>query len=47
MLVSDVPKVLAHLGMPPVLEVPWDPRTASDVLAVVDINLEGLKEAYE
>jgi hypothetical protein len=46
-LVRDVSKVLVNLGMPPIPEIPWDPRMTSDVLAAVDIILEHLKEAYE
>jgi hypothetical protein len=47
MLVRDVSKVLVDLGMPPVSKIPQDPCTTSDVLVVVDVILEHLKEAYE
>jgi hypothetical protein len=47
MLVRDVSKVLVDLGMPPIPEIPQDPCTSSDVLAVVDVVFERLKEAYE
>jgi hypothetical protein len=45
--VGDVSQVLENLGMPPILGMPWDPRTASDVLGVVDVILDCVKEAYD
>jgi hypothetical protein len=45
-LVRDVSKVLVVLGMPPIPEILRDPRTAGDVLEVVDIILERLHEVY-
>jgi hypothetical protein len=45
--VSDVSKVLVDLGMPPILGIPWNLCTATDVLEAVDIILEHLKEAYD
>jgi hypothetical protein len=42
-----VSKVLVDLAMPPILEIPWNLRTAADVLEAVDIILEPLKEAYD
>jgi hypothetical protein len=46
-LVSDVSKVLVDLGMPTIPVIPQDPRTAGDVLEVVDVILEFMKEAYD
>jgi hypothetical protein len=31
-LVGDISKVLVDLVMPPISRIPWDPRTAGDVL---------------
>jgi hypothetical protein len=45
-LVMDVSKVLMDLGMSPILGIPQDQRTAVDVLEVVDIILECLREVY-
>jgi hypothetical protein len=45
-LVRDVPKVLVHLGMPPIPEIPQDTRTAGDIPEAVDVILECLQEAY-
>jgi hypothetical protein len=45
-LVRDVTQVLENLGMPPILRIPWDVCIASDVLGVVDVFLEHVKEAY-
>jgi hypothetical protein len=41
-LVRDMTKVLVDLGMPPISEIPQDPRTTDDVLEVVNIILEHL-----
>jgi isopentenyl phosphate kinase len=46
-LVSDVFKVLVDLGMPTIPVIPQDPCTAGDVLEVVDVILEFMKEAYD
>jgi hypothetical protein len=46
-LVSDVSKVLVDLGMPTIPVIPQDPRTDGDVLEVVDVILEFMKEAYD
>jgi hypothetical protein len=45
-LVMDVSKVLTDLGMSPILGIPQDQRTAVDVLEVVDVILECLREVY-
>jgi hypothetical protein len=45
-LVRDVSKVLEDHGMSPIPGIPRDPCTASDILGVVDIILEDVKEAY-
>jgi hypothetical protein len=45
-LAGDVSKVVMDLGMPPIPGIPWDPRTAGDILEAVDIILEHLREAY-
>jgi hypothetical protein len=45
-LVGDVSKILADLGMPPIPGIPWDPCIAGDILEMVDIILECLREAY-
>jgi hypothetical protein len=45
-LVRDVSKVLVDLGIPPIPEIPRDPRATSDVLEVVCTSLECLQEAY-
>jgi hypothetical protein len=45
-LVSDVSNVLVDLGTTPIPEITWDPHTATDILEVVDVILELLKEAY-
>jgi hypothetical protein len=45
-LVRDVSKVLEDHGMSPIPRIPRDPCTASDILGVVDIILEDVKEAY-
>jgi hypothetical protein len=39
-LVRDVSKVPADLGMPPIPEIPQDPRMAGDILEVVDVILD-------
>jgi hypothetical protein len=41
-LVRDVSKVLADLGLPPILEIPRDPCMAVDILEAVDVILERL-----
>jgi hypothetical protein len=46
-LVRDVSKVLEDLGMPPIPEIPRDLHTTGEVLEVVDVILEHLKEAYD
>jgi hypothetical protein len=45
-LAGDVSKVLVDLGMPPIPGIPRDPCTAGNVLEVVDVILECLREAY-
>jgi hypothetical protein len=45
-LVRDVSKVLADLGMAPIPGIPRDLRIGGDVLEMVDIILEHLSEAY-
>jgi hypothetical protein len=45
-LVRDVSEVMADLGMPPISRIPWDPCVADDILEVVGIILECLREAY-
>jgi hypothetical protein len=45
-LVRDVSKVLVDLGMPPILEIPWDLHMTGDILEVVDVILKRLQEAY-
>jgi hypothetical protein len=45
-LVRDVSKVLEDLGMSPNPGILWDLRMADDVLGVVDVILECVKEAY-
>jgi hypothetical protein len=45
-LVSDVSNVLVDLGTTPIPEITWDPHMATDILEVVDVILELLKEAY-
>jgi hypothetical protein len=44
-LVRDVSKVLADLGMPPIPGIPQDPHIVSNILEAVDIILEHLQEA--
>jgi hypothetical protein len=46
-LVRDVSKVLEDLGMSPIPEIPRDPHTAGDILGVVEVILEHIKEAYD
>jgi hypothetical protein len=46
-LVRDVSKALEDLGMSPISRILRDPRTVDDVLGVVDIILERVKEAYD
>jgi hypothetical protein len=46
-LVREVPQVLENLGMPPIPRIPQDPRMAGDILEVVDMILERVKEAYD
>jgi hypothetical protein len=46
-LVRDVSKVLEGLGMSHILGIPRDPCTAGDILGVVDVILECMKEAYD
>jgi hypothetical protein len=46
-LVRDVSKVLEDHGMPPIPGITRDPRTAGNVLEVVDVSLERLKKAYD
>jgi hypothetical protein len=46
-LVREVSQVLENLGLPPIPRIPWDPRTAGDVLGAVDVILECVKEAYD
>jgi hypothetical protein len=43
----EVSQVLENLGLPPILRIPQDPCKASDVLRVVDVILECVKEAYD
>jgi hypothetical protein len=45
-LVRDVCKVLVDLDMPPIPEIPQDPCMDGDVLEMVSIILEHLREAY-
>jgi hypothetical protein len=45
-LARDISKVLVDLGMPPILGIPQDPPMASDVLEVVGIIFEWLRETY-
>jgi alpha-D-ribose 1-methylphosphonate 5-phosphate C-P lyase len=45
--VRDVSKVLEDLGMSPIPRIPRDPCTFDDVLGVVDVILEDVKEAYD
>jgi hypothetical protein len=46
-LVRDMSKVLAGLGLPHIPKILRDPCTTSDVLEVVDVFLEHMKEAYD
>jgi hypothetical protein len=46
-LVRDVSMVLEDLGMSPIPGIPWDLQSASDILGVVDVILECMKEAYD
>jgi hypothetical protein len=46
-LVREVSQVLENLGLPPILEIPWDLGTADDILGVVDVILVHVKEAYD
>jgi hypothetical protein len=46
-LLRDVSKVLGDRGMPPIPGIPWDPCMSGDVLGVVDVILEHMKEAYD
>jgi hypothetical protein len=45
-LVRDISKVLVDLRMPPILRIPQEPCIAGDVLEMVDVILERLREAY-
>jgi hypothetical protein len=45
-LVRDISKVLVDLGMPCILGIPRDPRMANDILEVMGVILERLREAY-
>jgi hypothetical protein len=44
-LARYVSKALVDLGMPPIPGIPWDPCTASDILEVVGVISEHLREA--
>jgi hypothetical protein len=46
-LVREVSQVLENLGLPPISGIPQDLCTADDVLGVVDMILERVKEAYD
>jgi hypothetical protein len=46
-LVGDVSQVLESRGMPPILGIPQDPRTVNDVLGLVYVILERMREAYD
>jgi hypothetical protein len=45
-LARDVAKVLVDLGKPPIPGIPRDPHMPGNILVVVDIILERLREAY-
>jgi hypothetical protein len=45
-LLTDMSKVLVDLSMPPIPGIPWDPRTAGDLLGAIDVMLEHLRETY-
>jgi hypothetical protein len=45
--VRDVVKVLKDLSMPPIPMIPQDPHMAGDILEVVDVIQECMKEAYD
>jgi hypothetical protein len=40
-------KVLQDLAMPPIPEIPRDPRTVGDIMEAVDVILERMKETYD
>jgi hypothetical protein len=42
-----VSKVLEDLGMSPILGIPRDPCMVDDILGMVDVILECVKEAYD
>jgi hypothetical protein len=44
-MARDVSKALVDLGMPPIPGIPWDPCTAGDILEVVGVISEHLREA--
>jgi hypothetical protein len=46
-LPQEVSQVLENLGLPPILGIPRDPRTADDIFGVVDVILECVKDAYD
>jgi hypothetical protein len=46
-LVREVSQVLENLGLPPISGIPQDLCTTDDVLGVVDMILERVKEAYD
>jgi hypothetical protein len=46
-LVRDVVKVLKDLSMPPIPMIPQDPHMVGDILEVVDVIQECMKEAYD
>jgi hypothetical protein len=43
----EVSQVLENLSLPPISGIPRDPHTIGDVLGVVDVILERMKEAYD
>jgi hypothetical protein len=45
-LARDVFKVLVNLDLTPIPMIPWDARIAGDILKLVGIILERLREAY-
>jgi hypothetical protein len=45
--VRDVVKVLKDLSMPPIPMIPQDPHMVGDILEVVDVIQECMKEAYD
>jgi hypothetical protein len=45
-LMRDVSEALVDLGLPPILGIPWDPRTTGNILEEVGTLLEHVWEAY-